>query len=231
MTRSRLYAAGLSAITLLVVAAAPLALAERGQAVSETTAETENEQAADSKTRLERIEAKRLEIQSRLDTMKQDRRAALDAKRLEACEKKSNKINSIIQKRSSQASKHLAVFTKISDRVQEFVADKSLTIENYDALVANIEDKEQAATAAIEANTNTVFDCDSVDASSPGKVVKASVNGVRDALKEYRTAIKDLIVKVKSNSAVKEDSSSDETSGTDASNPEANTDTSTGEGQ
>jgi hypothetical protein len=215
MARTKYLAVGMAALVLVATAAAPAAFAQRGSdntttEVAETTSttnssdptETETE-TADAKEQAAKVESKRTEIRARLDALKEDRETKLDEKRLATCETKSAKINSIIQKRSAQATTQLAVFKKIADRVEKFISDKQLTIENYDTLAANINDKEAAATAAIEANTNTVFDCASADGSAPGKVAKASVQTVRDALKEYRTAIKDLIVKVKSNSALK----------------------------
>lgn len=228
MTRKQLLAVSISALVLTVATLSPLVYAEQGSDRNRTTAEikteteTEHGVAAETEvetehgveTRTEKIEAKRTEIRARLDDLKEKRESKLDDKRLAVCEKKVDKINAVIQKRSAQATKHLAVFKKISDRVQNFVTDKNLTIENYDQLVANIADKEQSATAAIEANTNTVFDCASADGSGPGKVAKASVQTVRDALKDYRAAIKELIVKVKANAATKEDSSTTETQST-----------------
>jgi hypothetical protein len=218
--------AGIATFALVAIAFTPLAFAQDKNAAGQNRvgveSETTTKTMVDTEERAKILEAKRTEAKARLDAVKEKRQTSLDEKRLAACDKKADKVNSIIQKRSAQGTKHLAVFKKIADRVQSFVTDKELTIENYDQLVATITEKEQAVTAAIEANTNTVFDCESADGSNPGSIARASVQGVRDALKEYRTAIKDLIVKVKSNNATKEDSSSEATTETESS---------TGEGQ
>ena len=238
MTRIKYLAVGMSALVLVATAAAPIAFARQGLddtnraqvAENETTTtstETETETETEDKAQTAKVEAKRTEIRARLDALKEERQGKLDEKRLAVCEKKSSKINAIIQKRSTQATKQLDVFKKIADRVEKFISDKQLTIENYDALAADIKDKEAAATAAIEANTNTVFDCDSADSSDPGKVAKASVQTVRDALKDYRTSIKNLIVKVKSNNALKTDSTSE----TEQTTTESNTTETTGGNQ
>jgi hypothetical protein len=224
MTRIKYFAVGMTALVLVATAVAPVAFARQGSddankvEVAETettTTSSETETETEDKAQAAKVETKRAEIESRLDALKAERQGKLDEKRLSACENKSAKINSIIQKRSTQATKQLAVFKKIADRVEAFISDKKLTIENYDALAADIKDKEAAATAAIEANTNTVFDCASTDSAAPGKVAKASVETVRSALQDYRTSIKNLIVKVKSNEALKTDTTKTENTTTD----------------
>lgn len=222
----------MAALVLVATAVAPIAFARQGNdnanraEVAETETETttsDSETSTEDKEQAAKVETKRAEIQARLDEMRKERQGKLDEKRLATCETKSAKINSIIQKRSTQATKQLAVFKKIADRVEAFISDKQLTIENYDALAADIKDKEAAATASIEANTNVVFDCASTDSSEPGKVAKASVETVRSALQDYRTSIKNLIVKVKSNNALKTDSSTE----TENSTTDTNTDQTT----
>ena len=224
MPRISYPAVGIATFALIAIVFAPLAFAQDKNTAAQNRvgveSETTTKTMVDAEERAKVLDAKRAEAKARLDALREKRQTSLDEKRLAACEKKTEKINSIIQKRSAQGTKHLAVFKKISDRVQKFVTDKELAIENYDQLVAAITEKEQTVTAAIEANTNTVFDCESVDGSDPGNVAKASVQGVRDALKEYRTSIKDLIVKVKSNNATKEDSTSETTTETESSTGE-----------
>lgn len=226
MSRVSYSATGIATLALVAIIFSPLAFAHEKNPTTESRvgveSQTTTKTTVSSEERAKILDAKRAEIKARLDALKEKRQSTLDEKRLATCEKKSEKINSIIQKRSAQGTKHLSVFKKIADRVQKFVTDKELAIENYDQLVVAITEKEQAVTAAIEANTNTVFDCETADGSDPGNIAKSSVQGVRDALKEYRTAIKDLIVQVKSNNAAEEDSSSETTTETESS---------TGEGQ
>lgn len=177
-------------IALVVVALAPAAQAQETNQV-EPSAPTVTE--------------RRDELTQKIEQLKQERRTKLTETRQKACEARAEKINGILEKRSEQARKHLEVFQNIAARVQEFVAAKELTIENYDSLVATITEREAAVLAAIEVNDETTFDCATVDADNPLKLPRATTNAVRDALKEYRTAIKDLIVQVKSNNAHKEE--------------------------
>jgi hypothetical protein len=143
------------------------------------------------------VSEKRTELKAKLASLKAERQTKLDANRQKVCEQRAEKINAIIQKRSEMATKNLEVFTKISERVQEFVKTKGYTIENYDALVATINDKKAAAQAAITVNSETTFSCSEADGSDVAKLPRESMTAVRDALQAYRTAIKDLIVQVK----------------------------------
>jgi hypothetical protein len=201
--------------------------------VAETETATENETEvhttdSTSAQRSEEVAKRRAELQAKLQAMKEEVKTRLAAKRLEACEKHSDKINGIIQKRSEQATKQLAVFTKISDRVQTFVTDKNLTVENYDTLVAAINDKEASAQAAIEANTATKFDCNTASADKPLQVPRTSVEAVRTALHDYRTAIKNLIVNVKASAEKEEAADSTKSTGSTESST-TSTSTTTGE--
>ena len=200
MSLKKQIAIGLPAFALLTLAFAPFVHAQTDNQSSDRRTNTDRTSQVESMStedRSARIAEKRSEIRAKLEEMKKNRAEKLDARRLQVCETREEKINSIIQKRSEQATKHLAVFQRIAGRVQEFVSDKNLTIEGYDELVSNIEAKEADAEAAIEANSDNTFDCNTVDGAAPAKLPRESFSAVNSALKEYRTAIKDLIVKIK----------------------------------
>jgi hypothetical protein len=144
------------------------------------------------------VAKQRTELEQKLQAMKDERKTRLDETRKKVCETKSDKINQILQKRSTQATKQLEVFNKISDRVQAFITDKNLTVKNKDALLTAITEKQAAVQAAIDANAATTFNCDNTSADKPLQIPRTTMAAVRDALKEYRTAIKDLIVNVRS---------------------------------
>jgi hypothetical protein len=190
-----------------ILAFSPLVQAESGSGRVSTsttkTPETETENEAEHTTtstethRSAEVEKQRAELELKVSEVKAANKARLTDARKKVCETRSGKINSIIQKRSEQANKQLAVFKKISERVQTFVTTKNLTVENYDTLVAAINTKEAAAQAAIDVNTATTFDCTTASSDNPSHVPKTTVEAVRNTLKEYRTAIKNLIVNVK----------------------------------
>ena len=229
MSRKLYLTASITLLFVAIVGFAPYASAERGSSNtstdssgrSTTKTETENETEVEHGTETEvhrsgeteaehenRVAEKRAELQLKLTQQKESRKSSLDDNRKSKCEKREAKINSIIQKRSEQGTKHLAKFNSISERVQQFVSDKNLTIADYDALVQAINDKKAAAEAAIAANTENTFSCATTDGSEPAKLSRTTIDAVRDALKEYRTAIKDLIVKVKASTPDSSDDSS-----------------------
>lgn len=166
---------------------------------AENTTSTTTESTDSSRS--EQVQTRRAELQQKLQELKAQNKTRLNDARKKVCETRQDKINGIIQKRSEQGTKHLDVFKKIADRVQEFVKTKDLTIENYDDLVAAINDKETAVQAAIDSNSAVTFECATAVGDHPGEVPRASIDAVRDALKDYRTVIKDLIVNVKASAA------------------------------
>lgn len=152
----------------------------------------------DKEERQAQIEERRQELRTKVTTMREARQEKLDAKRLDVCQKRQERINSIVSKSVEQSTKHLATFQKIEERVTQFYIDKSLTVTNFDELVATVDEKEAAAIASIDISAETTFDCETTDGSNPGSIVRDLVRSQHQALKEYRTAIKDLIVAVKS---------------------------------
>ena len=163
---------------------------------------TETEQSSDdtndeaTEPTEQEIEQHKTEIKERFEARKQERTEKLETKRLDACNKREAKINQILAQGTDQSRKHLAVFQKIEERVEAFYTDKKLSAEGYDAAVANANAKEATAIAAIESSSELTFDCDTTDGAKPG-AVKELMKERHDALKDYRTAIKDLILVVK----------------------------------
>lgn len=143
------------------------------------------------------IEERKAELKQKLEAAKEQRINKLEDQRLATCEKRQTKINSILAKGTEQSRKHLGVFQKIEEKVKQFYVDKQRSAEGYDAAVLAADEKEAAAIAAIEASTETTFDCESADGAKPGDAVRELMQARHTALKEYRTAIKDLILVVK----------------------------------
>lgn len=164
-------------------------------------AETRQVAAQDSQQRGEairnRAESAREEAKIRLEAKKAEITQQLDEKRQEVCERREQKINAITDKSVEQARKHLAVFQKIEDRVKAYHTNKALIAENYDALLAEVDAKEAAAVAAIESTGVIDLDCAvEGDQRQIGTFIKDLVRAQHAALREYRTAIKNLIVAV-----------------------------------
>lgn len=136
-------------------------------------------------------------LQEKIATMKQERTAKLETKRLEVCEKRQQKINTIVARGTEQNKKQLAVFQKIEEKVKQFYTAKELSSDGYAAALADADTKEASAVAAIETAAETTFDCATTDAANPGSAIKEAMTSRHAALKEYRASIKNLILVVK----------------------------------
>ena len=136
-------------------------------------------------------------MQQKLADKKAERTTKLEAKRLEVCEKRQSRINEIISRGTERNTKQLGVFQAIEDKVVKFYEDKNLSSDGYTAALADADAKEAVAVAAIEVSTETTFDCATADGEKPGAVIKQAMVTRHQALKDYRTAIKELIVVVK----------------------------------
>jgi hypothetical protein len=162
-----------------------------------TIAEVEHANSVEVEHHNQLIEDRKQELRDQVKTELAAHTEKLDDKRKATCETHQGKINDIADQSATQNRKHLVKFQGIEARIKQFIADKKLTIANYDALVANIDDKEAAASAAIAVALETNFDCNSVDASNPGKTISGLMRNKQDTLKAYRTAIKELITAAK----------------------------------
>lgn len=122
-----------------------------------------------------------------------------DAK-LKACQNREKAINNIMARFADRGSKQLDVFNKIAQRTETFYSDKGKILSNYDALVADVNAKKAAAQTAVDGvKSNSVsFKCDGTDPRGAATSFKDSLKGEIAALKAYKTAIKNLIVGVKS---------------------------------
>jgi hypothetical protein len=142
----------------------------------------------------------------------QEAEAHLAAKQ-NACQAHQKVINATMQRIAARGQRHLAVFDKISTRVENFAETKAKKPSNYDALVSDVNAKKDAAQSALDKikSDSVSFKCDGTDPKGVASSFKADLKSEIAALKDYKTALKNLIVGVKSaNSAA---SASDNSSG------------------
>jgi hypothetical protein len=133
-----------------------------------------------------------------------ERRAAakerLSEQKLKICEKRQNNINDRSTKIAERAAKHLAVFDKITERVETFYINKGTAFDTYDLLIDEVNAKRSAAQTTVNrlSSLKATFNCNDAEPKLAIDGFKAALTDAQSALKEYRTAIKDLIVGVKS---------------------------------
>lgn len=123
----------------------------------------------------------------------------LDADKLNVCEKKTKHVSQVMDRITERATAQLAVFTKISDRTQAFYVAKGKTVAGYQALVAAAATAKQKAQTDIAAlKAADAFSCNSADPKGSVAAFKVKTKLVIADLKAYKTAVKNLIVAVKS---------------------------------
>ena len=120
--------------------------------------------------------------------------------RLKACQNREKRITNLMNNMTDRASRQVMVFTRIAERTQNFYMEKGKTLSNYDALVADVYAKKAAAEAAIAktGSTKTEFSCTANDPKGVSATFKENVKAQTEAMKAYKTAVKNLIVGVKS---------------------------------
>lgn len=142
-------------------------------------------------------------------------KARLESAQLKRCEAQEKAITNIMARIGDRGQKHLDLFTTISDRVQAFYAEKGYTLDNYDSLVADVNAKKEAAQAVVDEvqAADTDFACEGDNPRGVASGFKAALQEQIAALKEYRTAVKNLIVGVKSVQPAETTESADEGEG------------------
>jgi hypothetical protein len=118
------------------------------------------------------------------------------------------RMETAIQKRSARTADRAAnmekVFDSIAARVEAYYTNKLVpqgkTVANYDSLVGNIETKKAAVVVAVStAQTYAAsFNCSGEDPKGQIRAFRGDIQTVIKALKEYRTAVKNLIVALRS---------------------------------
>lgn len=163
-----------------------------------TTNAISNERAqSTTKEQQDLIENKKTALLQRLQAEKESRVVKLESKRLEACKTHEQKINSINSNNVEHNSKQLAVFLKIENNTKKFYVNKDLSAEGYDSAVTTADAKYADAVATIEASGEINFNCDTTDSTNPGSTIKEMTTARHTAIKDYKTAVKNLILIVK----------------------------------
>ncbi len=126
--------------------------------------------------------------------------------RLVACQAREkavkNRMESLIDLVSNIESK----FDSIAQRVENFytntVIPSGKTVPNYNTLIADISTKKDAVTTSLNKAQSdvTAFNCTANDPVTLLNTFRIDMQAVKEALKTYRTSIKNLIVAVHSES-------------------------------
>jgi hypothetical protein len=124
----------------------------------------------------------------------------LAAAKLRSCQNREKAINNIMTRIADRGQKQVDLFTTIATRVETFYTAKGKTLSNYDALVSDVNTQKAAAQTEVDAlkASSVTFKCDGTDPKGAAQSFKSNLKAEIDALKAYKTAVKNLIVGVKS---------------------------------
>jgi len=142
----------------------------------------------------------RIQAAKLLQTERENHKQALTAdKKQKVCENRKDEIEKRGSNYAAAAQRHLDVFNNIFTKLQTFHDTKHLNVTNYDALVADATAKQTAATNAVQAlkNADVPIDCTATDPASSVATLKVAVQNARQALKDYRSSLKNLVVALK----------------------------------
>lgn len=123
--------------------------------------------------------------------------------KLKVCEKKESSIQKRSTKLVAKAENIQTRFDRIIEKVDTYYVDvltpKDVVIENYDDLLANIEENRRAAATALGVSESTAenFTCEGENPKDQLKQFRTDMKGVISSLKGYRKAVVNLIVAVR----------------------------------
>jgi len=131
-----------------------------------------------------------------------------------ACENRTGTFKTRLGNIDTRTQKQLDTMDKIVERVKTFKTNKNLTVDNYDALLADVAAKRQVVVDLHDVlkQQTTSFTCgdDQSQAQANVQTFKDALKQEIDAIKAYRTAIKNLIVAVKTAAQAQEGATDNE---------------------
>jgi hypothetical protein len=205
--RKRILHLGASLAFLLTLVAAPATVfAEGGTGGSgsgshsgDDTTETHTTTTTNSNETENETETHNTETRTGSDrSLSDNQQHRLDGNKLKVCEKRQTTIKSIMSRSTERAQKQIDLFGTITTRVENFYTSKGKTLSNYDELVAAVNSAKTQAETDLATLKNTTFSCDGSDPKGAATAFKTALQKEIQDLKAYRTAVKNLIVGVKS---------------------------------
>lgn len=196
--------------------------------------EVESEHTADTTKTRQKVEDFKKNAHSQLEQKRKEVKGKTAEQRKKVCESRANGINKRFTNFGTVADRHLAKIDGAYEKLQAYQAANKLDADNYDALVAVADAKQQTAVDAIAALklVNTTIDCSSTDPAAAIAEVKAAVKTTREALKDYRKSVKAILVELRTAKAAAQPSTdSDGDDSTNGSTDDTNTTTTPTENQ
>ena len=122
----------------------------------------------------------------------------LEGAKLQSCQSREKVITATMARMQDRAQKQLQVFDKVAERVQAFYESKGYQSIQYGELVANMNQKRIAAQNATQTMAqNGGFSCGGDAPKGTLDGFSTQAKAANATLKDYKTAVQDLIVDVK----------------------------------
>lgn len=123
----------------------------------------------------------------------------LQGKNLESCQNRETVMNNVMARIGDRGQKQTDAIRLINEKVQTFYLNKGVSVENYDALNAKVEESKALALAAMNSvrNMNGSFDCKGDNPKGVATQFKSQASAQSEAIKNYRNAVHDLVVAIK----------------------------------
>lgn len=196
-----------SLCALLVLAASPV-LAQDSNSVSDDSTSSSDQSTTTEDNSTSTETENETEVHQRAAMFRQDgehklelRREAKDhtkskEQRAKTCENIQKAVNNKLSAFDNHADKYLTRLNTLFTKIQAYQTEHKLAVSNYDTLVATATQKQTDATVAVDAlkSLGTTLDCTSSDPASMLSSVKTGAADARDSLKDYRKALKDIVV-------------------------------------
>lgn len=196
------------AATLTFILVATPVIAKDGHMGSPEPEHMEMEQETEHPTQLKqedagrRVEAvntaiasKAAELKLRIEDRKQIRQERLAGAKLKACQNRQSSIEKHTANATTMAGRVETKFASIAAKVDAFKVAKNITVDNYAALQTDVATKKAAVDAALADAQSQIkdFSCTSEGPKAQLQLFVSQMDVVRQALKDYRTSIKNLI--------------------------------------
>lgn len=152
----------------------------------------------------QQAEIKRETAKNRAEELLSQKKASIkqrtEEEKQKSCEQISSNLSKKLSNGSSKAEKHKSLFDNHLTKIEEFNANKKLTVDNYDALLATAQTARAQAETSIDnlKSFTPKVDCTNLGATTNNVAgYQVAIGDVKSDLNAYRTAIKNLLTAVK----------------------------------
>lgn len=171
----------------------------------------------------EKIQQKRQEVLERQEARRELQGEKREEQRVAACERNRAKLVRSMERLTGQAERHLSVISAFQTKVEDFYASGQLTVENYEELHDAVVEAQGVASSNVEAleTVEVDIDCNDSEIATVVGLYRVIANDTKNALKEYRRSLVDLISAMRAEAAETSDDTATENESEDENEQES----------